>query len=391
VDFATNYSTSTGQGLARLVDGTVWKASYNAATLAGSYVRVNGASGPIRASAIAVSGSYSTALGCAIQNGVVWCFPLADTVADSSYLGAGLDNVTPTSAPVEVKTSNGSSLPAKVTQIAGGTYSSANFCAVDVNGNVWCWGYNGQGQLGVGGMSGATYARTVVNNDNTVFSDAVEVRVGYDSTCARKGTDGTVWCWGYDYYGQLGVDRTMFTVTPNYSYYPYKVPILLQTKATRLAANPHSTHCAIMSDTSVVCWGYNQESQAGFPYDSTNGTRVPTSVPASGAGATPVLMGAVDLVAGYADQQMCANIKTANSIELQCWGSASGFPNGKPYPTAGTDSNNNAIDAVTSSFTNSNYGYIGYVDPSGLVNSGGYADSQHQPRCDQLLSVDGGP
>jgi alpha-tubulin suppressor-like RCC1 family protein len=39
-------------------------------------------------------------------------------------------------------------------------------------------------------------------------TDVAEVAVGLDYTCARK-TDGTLWCWGYNSYGQLGDGTTV--------------------------------------------------------------------------------------------------------------------------------------------------------------------------------------
>jgi len=71
-------------------------------------------------------------------------------------------------------------------------------CALKRDGTVWCWGYNRYGQLGDGTRMDRYTPVQVVN-----LTDVIQISAGALHTCALK-RDGTVWCWGHNEYGQLG-------------------------------------------------------------------------------------------------------------------------------------------------------------------------------------------
>ena len=66
------------------------------------------------------------------------------------------------------------------------------------NGSVWCWGANSFGQLG---DSSTTQRKTPVQAGT--LTGVIAVAAGANHTLALK-SDGTVWAWGYNLYGQLG-------------------------------------------------------------------------------------------------------------------------------------------------------------------------------------------
>ena len=70
--------------------------------------------------------------------------------------------------------------------------------ALKADGTVWTWGNNSDGQLGIGDNVSKTYPIKVMEIEN-----AIDVSVGYYDTVVVK-KDGTVWSWGYNGYGQLG-------------------------------------------------------------------------------------------------------------------------------------------------------------------------------------------
>jgi alpha-tubulin suppressor-like RCC1 family protein len=71
------------------------------------------------------------------------------------------------------------------------------------NGNVACWGANGDGQLGV---SGGDSDHPVLTMEGA-FYNVDEVTAGGNQTCVRVFFDG-VYCWGRNAEGQLGIGTT---------------------------------------------------------------------------------------------------------------------------------------------------------------------------------------
>lgn len=73
------------------------------------------------------------------------------------------------------------------------------WCACAASGNVYCWGYNEGGQAGDGTREYATDPVKVIG----LPGPAAQVRTTTDATCALL-TSGKVYCWGSNFYGQLG-------------------------------------------------------------------------------------------------------------------------------------------------------------------------------------------
>lgn len=82
--------------------------------------------------------------------------------------------------------------------------------AIKTDGTLWMWGNNCCGQLGSGGTGDKTYvdedSGAVTPYQTTpvqVLEDVAAVALGAKHTAAVK-TDGSLWTWGWNYYGQLG-------------------------------------------------------------------------------------------------------------------------------------------------------------------------------------------
>jgi len=117
--------------------------------------------------------------------GAVWCWGYGE----EGYLGNGVLENSP--VPVQV-----TDLTSGVSDIACGNYHS---CAVH-NGTVKCWGYGGYGALGDGTYDDQYTPVPVVGLGGT----AVAVSVGRLHSCALLD-NGTIKCWGYNSEGQLGI------------------------------------------------------------------------------------------------------------------------------------------------------------------------------------------
>ena len=86
--------------------------------------------------------------------------------------------------------------------LGGDGFSWAHTCVIiKSTGAVQCWGSNDYGQLGNGSTS--TTPIGVANATTPIASGAVAIAAGERHTCAMKN-DGTVWCWGYNGSGQIG-------------------------------------------------------------------------------------------------------------------------------------------------------------------------------------------
>jgi alpha-tubulin suppressor-like RCC1 family protein len=112
-------------------------------------------------------------------------------------------------------------------------------------GTVWAWGLNSDGELGNGTVTPYSGLSTPVQAAN--LSSVVSVRGGEQHSVALK-SDGTVWTWGNDGWGQLGNGKYLSSSTP------IQVPGL--TAVTAIAAG--SLHnVAVKSDGTVWAWGFD--------------------------------------------------------------------------------------------------------------------------------------
>lgn len=120
------------------------------------------------------------------------------------------------------------------------------------DGTVSAWGWNEYGQLGNGTNGGRSTSPVVVMG----LTNVVSVAAGYAHSVALKN-DGTVWVWGSNDMGQLGIGTKNSTATQNS---PTQVPNLSNIVA--IAANPSGSHTvALKSDGSVYIWGANGNGQ----------------------------------------------------------------------------------------------------------------------------------
>jgi alpha-tubulin suppressor-like RCC1 family protein len=268
----TKVAVGAGSTCAVRTDGTVWcwgDASQgqlgNGVSGGSEYrtkaVQVRRGSGFLTGVAhIATSGSHVCALR---TNGSVYCWGHADRgqVGDGTT-GAGMGHVRATA----VRVRRGSGYLDRVVAIAAGHQHT---CAVRKDGSVWCWGDGSNGQLG-DGEAGAGHQRTKpvrVRRGSGYLTRASGIAADGSHTCVRR-TDGTAWCWGAGGHGQLG-DGTTGSSTTHVRTKPVQVRRGggVMTRVTGIGAGVgHS--CARRSDGSAWCWGSDFRGQLG---DGTTG------------------------------------------------------------------------------------------------------------------------
>jgi len=203
------------------------------------------------------------------ENGVVYSFDDVFVPADAfrkgtlwtwgrnSYGQLGTNDTNNRTTPVTTFSGG-----ANWKQVSCGTFHTT---AVKTDGTLWTWGYNANGQLG----------------DNTVISKSIPTQVSVGSinwkqvvsgglhTAAIK-TDGTLWTWGYNANGQLG-DNTVISKS-----IPTQVSV---GNANWKQVSCGSTHtAAIKTDGTLWTWGYNIYGQLGDNTTIQRNIPVQTSV-----------------------------------------------------------------------------------------------------------------
>jgi len=205
---------------------------------------------------VSVGANHTCALA---SDGTVWCW------GQNSYGQLGNGSTVNSNVPVHV------SLLAQVTEISCQAHSS---CALTQTGAVWCWGDNTYGQLGNGNnTSASTRVRVLDAADATGFlSGADQIRNSGYHVCARKN-DGTMMCWGYNAQGQLGDGTHVSSTVPVLTRQSGGVNVLTDIVSIGVGG---STTCAVLQDESLWCWGYNAQGQLGI--NSTTNSDYPVQV-----------------------------------------------------------------------------------------------------------------
>jgi alpha-tubulin suppressor-like RCC1 family protein len=134
-------------------------------------------------------------------------------------------------------------------------------CAILDDNSLKCWGFNNGGQLGLGYMSGGPpYVATptaAVNFGGTLYAKVVTA--GGGETCAIL-SDNSLKCWGYNNYGQLGQGNVTGSSVPlNVDLGSASVP----RRATKIAVGLYHA-CASLDNGDLKCWGWNNYGQLGI-------------------------------------------------------------------------------------------------------------------------------
>lgn len=199
------------------------------------------------------TGGYHT---CVVADNAAYCWGRGD------YGQLGNNTSTLNSGNPVAVTATGVLAGKTVAAVSTGVYHS---CAM-ADGKPYCWGYNGQGQLGNGTTTqslnpvavittGALAGKTVTSVDSTHYHNCVMA-------------DGSPYCWGNNANGQLGNGNTTNSSTP----VAVTTTGVLAGKTITSVATGNSHVCAI-ADSKPYCWGANDEGQLG------NGNKTQSTTP----------------------------------------------------------------------------------------------------------------
>lgn len=172
------------------------------------------------------------------------------------YGQLGINNTVHRSSPVET-ISGGNNWKS----VSAGFYHTA---AIKTNGTLWTWGYNPYGELGTGNRTNTSSPVQIGTGTWWKF-----VSSGQYNTTAIK-SDGTLWVWGLNSVGQLGTNNTN-----NYS-----SPVQTASGGTnwkQVSAGINIT-AAIKTNGTLWTWGLNQEGYLGLGFANYPGLSTPTQV-----------------------------------------------------------------------------------------------------------------
>jgi alpha-tubulin suppressor-like RCC1 family protein len=238
-----------------------------------------------------VSGGADASCGIAADS-TAWCWGENDhgELGTGSFTGPGqcpsaIGPFACSTTPVRVATGT-----RKFRSIAVG-YLHA--CAVTTDYHVWCWGYNGYGQLGAGAASAQSAVPLAVAGGRRFR----QVDAGGFHTCGTTYPDDRIFCWGDNESGQLGDGTRTSRSVP--------VATLGGLTSRRVAAGQDHS-CAVTSTDVAYCWGWNAAGQLG------DSTRTPRTRP-------------VKVVGGHAFRQIDAGSYHTCAVTTGarpfCWGS----------------------------------------------------------------------
>ena len=198
-----------------------------------------------------IHNNYNTTLATK-TDGTLWVW------GHNAYGALGQNDRTNTSSPVQVPGTQWKNM-------VGGGYMSAN--AIKTDGTLWMWGRNNEGQLG---LDNKTEYSSPVQVPGTQW-DRIYQRGYYGSSCFASKTDGTLWVWGSNYAGNLGLNNKV----------DYSSPVQLpgtQWDCDLRKISVDSCAAALKTDGTLWMWGQDTDGQLG---QETTGVDLssPTQVP----------------------------------------------------------------------------------------------------------------
>lgn len=135
--------------------------------------------------------------------------------------------------------------PLKFTSVTAG---NAHTCGLTEEGEIYCWGSNKEGQLGIGSADDATHPKPLRILGGPKFQS---VDANGRHTCGLTAS-GVGYCWGFNEYGQLGNGTLVSTAAP----------VLVSGKLIFKSLSAGATHtCGITTAGAAYCWGGNWHGQ----------------------------------------------------------------------------------------------------------------------------------
>ncbi|BDR54305.1 hypothetical protein KIMH_04160 [Bombiscardovia apis] len=165
----------------------------------------------------------------------------------------------------------------KITQVASGSFHTL---ALDTAGNVHAWGMNFQGELGTyqnsgnGAFCGSTTTPTPTPRIAT--TNKTSINAG-SSMSSALDSNGTIWTWGNNQYGQLGDNRNKTSCAVNYI--PSAVNAGSITSSTPIAQISGTNQYILALDHNGIVYGFGSNRVGQLGNSTNSGTNTPNPDP----------------------------------------------------------------------------------------------------------------
>jgi len=230
---------------------------------------------------------------CGIDTaGALYCWGSNITGQLGAGLPTGLGGFSTTPVPVSVGLT--------FVSVNAGLRSS---CSIATDGATYCWGLNGDGQLGNGVVGALSAVPVAVQNSGSLGFTVVST--GFRTSCALTG-DGSAYCWGSTAFGQFGNGPP----TPPFL---SATPIPAGSGQAFATLDVGSTYvCGLASNGSARCWSnLNVVGELGF------GSSAASNTPAPVVGGLTFAM----LDANSGNNILAHTCGVTTTSEAYCWGS----------------------------------------------------------------------
>ncbi len=180
-----------------------------------------------------------------------------------------------------------------------GSISAAS--GIKRDGTLWTWGYNQSGQLGQNSPVPTRQSSPTQVGTDTTWSN---VSFGTDKNIMATKTDGTLWTWGLNEYGQCGINGT---TSPSNAGISSPTQVGTDTTWTDKISAGYDQSFAIKTDGTLWGWGFNESPDGAI------------GVPGNAERSSPTKIGTkTDWVFVNAGSACCGAIR--NTDDLFVWG-----------------------------------------------------------------------
>lgn len=157
--------------------------------------------------------------------------------------------------PIKFRIEEGAVTEGEISQPLVISAGLTHTCAVAADGQGYCWGANHRGQLGIGTAGGILTTPQPVTGGHTWRA----IQTSRVFTCGLT-TDDEMYCWGSNTFGELGIGSSDFATHPVPE--PVTGGLSFQSLA-ELGDNQSSSACGVTTGGDMYCWGSNTRGEVG--------------------------------------------------------------------------------------------------------------------------------